>query len=75
MSGNKYCVYARSCVCVALVIQHAKGMHPIFICGLSGSAMFSTLSHKRYDFRGKKLCNIKICVECLCTFYLKNSSL
>ena len=42
------------CVCVALVIQHAKRMRSITyigICGLSGCIKFSTLSHKLHDFR------------------------
>jgi len=35
-------------------------MPHIVICGLSGSTIFSTLSHKRHDFRKKKtLLNIK----------------
>ena len=48
------------CVFVALVIQRAvAGADYIAICGLSGSTTFSTLSHKRLEFRGKKLLNIK----------------
>jgi hypothetical protein len=52
------CVCVWVCVCVvALVIQHAMHMHHILICGLSDSNLFSTLSHKRDDFR-KTLFNI-----------------
>ena len=43
------------CVSVALVIQHAKLVRHIVICGLPRSPdIFSTLSHKRHDFRKKK---------------------
>jgi len=39
-------------------IQHAMRMRQIITCGLPGPATFSTLSHKRHDFR-KTLPNIK----------------
>jgi len=35
------------CVFVALDVQHAKRMHRIVICGLSGCTIFYTLSHER----------------------------
>ena len=41
------------CVSVALVIQHAKGMHRIILSPVPCLAVpyFSTLSHKRYDLQ------------------------
>jgi len=34
-------------------------MRHIVVCGLPSSSIFSTLPHKRYDFRKKKLLNTK----------------
>jgi len=49
-------------VFVVLVIQHAMRMNYIVICGLLGSTIFSTLTHERNDFRGKKVLNINVCL-------------
>jgi len=44
------------CVCVTLVVQHAKRMRRILLSAvtLSGYPIFSTLCHKRHDFFGGK---------------------
>jgi len=52
------------CVCICtLVICHANQLlsaqHYIVVCGLSGSTIFSTLSHKWHDLWGKRLLNKK----------------
>jgi hypothetical protein len=74
------CVCARACVYVCvwvhgrgrvlalltLLIQHATRKHHSVICGLSGSTIMFTLSHKRNDFQ-KKLLN----AECVFWFFLQ----
>jgi len=46
-------------VSVVFGIQHATCMRHIVICVMSGSKIFSTLSHKRLDFLKKKILIIK----------------
>ena len=40
-------------------IQHAMRIRHIVVCDLPPVQYFSPLPHKRYDFRKKKLLNIK----------------
>jgi len=47
---------------LALGIRHAMRMRHKVICGLSDSKYFSTLSHKRHDFRGKNVTEHEMCV-------------
>jgi hypothetical protein len=67
--SNKYYVFLCLCVCArvracvracSLIYPACKEQAPYYvvICGFSGFATFSALSHKRHDFR-KKLWNIK----------------
>jgi hypothetical protein len=49
------------CVCIlALVMQRAKRMRPIILSPVACVAVWyiATLSHKRHDFRGKKVINL-----------------
>jgi len=65
------------CVFVALGIQREMRPHHIVVCGLPGSTIFATLSHKRHDFGKKKrekLFNIKLCFDFLYDFCLKHFS-
>ena len=51
------CITYSECVSAALFIQHAKRMRHILLSYVSCLTLlcFSTLSHKRQDFRGKEL--------------------
>jgi hypothetical protein len=62
VENSKYSITYSQCVYVALDIQHAKRMRRVILSSVACLAVpyFSTLSHKRHDFR-KNLLN----VECL----------
>jgi hypothetical protein len=47
---------------VASGIQHAMRICRVVICGLPGSKILFPRSHKRHDFRGKKVIEHKMCV-------------
>jgi hypothetical protein len=54
--GKAISMKNHECVSVALVIQHAKCMRCIILSSVASPALphFSTLFHKRHDFRKKK---------------------
>jgi len=60
------------CVLVALRIQRQLRMRHIVICGLSDSTtyIFFTLSHKRHDFRKKKVTEHKMYVLIFSTTFV-----
>jgi hypothetical protein len=58
----KICDYYTTCVLISsLMCLHATHMRHIVICVLPRSTIFSTLSHKRHDFR-KNVTEHKMCV-------------
>jgi hypothetical protein len=60
-SGKAINTTYSECVSVTIVIQNGKMRH-IVICGLLSLQYFSKLSHKRDDFRKKRLIGRKMCV-------------
>jgi hypothetical protein len=67
--SRKHCYFGKAisisyteCVFGALVIQHEERMRSIVECTRPALQYFSTLSHKRHDFR-KTVIEYKICVS------------
>jgi hypothetical protein len=58
-SGQEMSITYPEHLFLALVIQHVMSLRHIVICDLPRSTNFSTLSHKRYDFRKKKVLKTK----------------
>jgi len=64
LSGNHCCNVENSITysdygSAAVGIEHAKSMRHIVVCGLSSSAIFLHISHKRHHFRGQVIEDIK----------------
>jgi hypothetical protein len=55
---------------VALGIQYAMRMCHIVICGLTGSTIFCNLSHKKHDYREKKVIEHKMRVLIFSTTFI-----
>jgi hypothetical protein len=71
--GKAISITYSECVSVALVIQHAKRMRRIILPSVACLALpyFSSLSHKRHDFR-EKIIEHKMCVLIFCTTFVRN---
>jgi len=64
VNGKVISITYSKCVFVALCFQHATRMHRIILPSVTCPVVqyFSTLSHKRHDFRKKNVIGHKMCV-------------
>ena len=72
-SGKAMDITQSLCAFVALGTKHAMRMRHIILSSVVCPTLqyFPTLSHKRHDFRKKKLLNQNVCFDFLYDFYLK----
>jgi hypothetical protein len=66
--------YYLFCVCVTLVIRHAKPMCRIILSSVATpTRSLSSISHKGHAFRGKKVIQHKMCVLIFTTSFVRNN--
>jgi len=72
-SGKEINITQPVCVFVALVIQHAMRMRHIILQSVACPSVqnFSTLSHKRNDFRKRSYRTKAVCFDFLLDFCMK----
>jgi len=70
--GEAVSITYSECVPVILFIQHAMCIRPIILSHVAYQApsYFPTFSHKRYNFREKKITEDKICVLIFSTNFI-----